>query len=31
MPFGYSVPASDAGYLRPSMFGICVAVNATTS
>ena len=28
---GYSLPASSAGYLRPSMYGIWVAVNATTS
>ena len=31
MPFGYSRPASDGGYRRPSMLGICAAVNATTS
>ena len=30
MPLGYSFPASEAGYLRPSMSGIWVAVNATT-
>ena len=30
MPSGYSGPAREAGYLRPSIPGICVAVNATT-
>ena len=31
MPSGYSTPDSSAGYLRPSMLGIWVAVNAITS
>src|SRR3972149_3659651 len=31
IPSGYRVPARDAGYLRPMIPGICVAVNATTS
>ena len=31
MPFGYSLPARTAGYLRSLMYGICVAVKATTS
>ncbi len=31
MPSGYSLPASTAGYLRSVMYGICVAVKATTS
>src|SRR3990170_7621702 len=31
MPSGYSSPANDGGYLRPTMPGIWAAVNATTS
>src|SRR5512133_687026 len=30
-PSGYRGPASDGGYVRSSIPGICVAVNATTS
>ena len=30
MPSGYSGPASEGGYRRWSMPGICAAVNATT-
>jgi len=30
IPFGYCFPANFAGYFRPAMSGICVAVNATT-
>src|SRR5512135_2328473 len=31
MPFGYRGPASEAGNRRSEMWGICWAVNATTS
>ena len=31
IPSGYSLPARVAGYLRSSMYGIWVAVKATTS